>query len=135
MVGAAHALQGPLRVPRVAIVDFDVHHGDGSEEIVRALHRAHSLPPNALFFCSIHLFDPGDASFGAFYPGSGAADDLSANVLNVPVAPLWRKSAIGKGGGGRPSVILGGSAPGASPKCACWGCGRAEWRSAFSQVS
>ena len=135
MVGAAHALQGPLRVPRVAIIDFDVHHGDGSEEIVRALHRAHSLPPNALFFCSIHLYDPGDASFGAFYPGSGAADDLSANVLNVPVAPLWRKSAIGKGGGGRPSVILGGSAPGASPKCACWGCGRAEWRSAFSQVS
>ena len=133
MVGAAHALQGPLRVPRVAIVDFDVHHGDGSEEIVRAL--AHTLPPNALFFCSIHLYDPGDASFGAFYPGSGAADDLSANVLNVPVAPLWRKSAIGKGGGGRPTVILGGSAPGASPKCACWGCGRAEWRSAFSQVS
>ena len=54
---------GPLAVPRVALVDFDVHHGDGSEEIVRKLSEA--LPANALFFCSIHLYDPGDASFGA----------------------------------------------------------------------
>ena len=95
---------------------------------------APTLPPNSLFFSSIHLYDPGDGAFSPFYPGSGAADHLHANIVNVPVAPLWRRGAIGKGGGGRPSVLVSGaSAPGASPKCACWGCGRAEWRSAFTQ--
>ena len=43
MVGAAHALRGPLGVRRVALIDFDVHHGDGSEEIVRKL--SETLPP------------------------------------------------------------------------------------------
>ena len=41
--------------------EAQVHHGDGSEEIVRKLNEG--LPPNALFFASIHLYDQGDASF------------------------------------------------------------------------
>ena len=144
MVGAAHALSrraaeaeagrhasssaAPLRV---ALVDFDVHHGDGSEEIVRKL-LGSGLPPTALFFASIHLYDAGDASFGAFYPGSGGADDMAANIINVPVAPLWRRGALAGKGGGR--GVGGGGGGAASPKdCACWGCGRGEWRAAFSQ--
>ena len=65
--GAAYAARfegkGPLRV---AVVDFDVHHGDGTDEIVRRL--TSSNPSAALFFASIHLYDPGDATFGPFYP-------------------------------------------------------------------
>ena len=56
-----------------------MHHGDGSEEIVR--HLAQQLPPGALFFASIHLYDAGDANFGQFYPGSGATDSMVRNTL------------------------------------------------------
>ena len=86
MVGAAHALAlGPEKggASRVAVIDFDVHHGDGTEEIVRRLALAH--PPHALLFASIHLYDPGDAAFSPFYPASGAADSLLHNVINVPI--------------------------------------------------
>jgi len=49
-VAAVHALaEHPSTVRRVAIVDFDVHHGNGTEDIVRALNR-----PDALFFSSVN---------------------------------------------------------------------------------
>ena len=102
------------RVGRVAVVDFDVHHGDGTEEIVRALTASGQLPRGALFFASIHLYDAGDVLFPQFYPGSGEKDLMASNVVNVPVAPLWRRiapppkakakaegsSSTGSGGGG-----------------------------------
>jgi acetoin utilization deacetylase AcuC-like enzyme len=31
-------------------VDFDVHHGNGTEDVVKSLNR-----PDSLFFCSTHL--------------------------------------------------------------------------------
>jgi acetoin utilization deacetylase AcuC-like enzyme len=55
---------------RVAIWDFDAHHGNGTEEIV-----AHN---ERIRFASIHQFPA--------YPGSGAKS--FANVDNYPVAPL-----------------------------------------------
>ncbi|KAL1496730.1 hypothetical protein AB1Y20_014323 [Prymnesium parvum] len=127
MIGASHALHSE-RARRVAVVDFDVHHGDGSEDIVRKL--APDLPPSALFFASIHLYDPGDATYGAFYPSSGGADSMVENIINVPIAPLWRRAGAPKAAG----RLLSSAATGASPRCtSCWGCGRAEWRNAFSQ--
>ena len=126
MVGAAHALQTLGR--RVAIVDFDVHHGDGSEEIIRRLAGAHA--PGALFFSSIHLYDPGDASFGAFYPSSGAGDSMPHNIINVPLNPMWRKSAAQ--GKGAHRLASGGASGSMSSPRVC-GCGRAEWRSALAQ--
>lgn len=55
---------------RVAIWDFDAHHGNGTEDIVANNPR--------IAFASIHQF-PG-------YPGTGT--DSFANVHNFPVAPL-----------------------------------------------
>lgn len=50
-VGAMHALSHH-NLERVAIVDIDVHHGNGTEEICR------SFPePNRLLFFSVHLYD------------------------------------------------------------------------------
>ena len=39
-------------VVQVAIIDIDVHHGNGTEEIVRQLPYA-----DKIFFTSIHIFD------------------------------------------------------------------------------
>jgi acetoin utilization deacetylase AcuC-like enzyme len=55
---------------RVAVFDFDVHHGNGTEAIL--LNR-----PGVAFF-SIHLHP--------FYPGTGAAN-AGNNCFNYPVAP------------------------------------------------
>ncbi len=55
---------------RVAIWDFDAHHGNGTEDIVEHHDRVR--------FASIHQFPA--------YPGSGAKS--FANVDNYPVAPL-----------------------------------------------
>ena len=60
---------------RVAIWDFDAHHGNGTEDIV-----AHN--PRILFG-SIHQF-PG-------YPGTGTRS--FANIRNFPVAPMTRRAA------------------------------------------
>ena len=55
---------------RVAVFDFDVHHGNGTEAIL--LNR-----PGVAFF-SIHLYP--------FYPGTGGAN-AGKNCFNYPVAP------------------------------------------------
>jgi acetoin utilization deacetylase AcuC-like enzyme len=57
-------------VQRVAIWDFDAHHGNGTEDIV-----AHN---DRIRFASIHQFPA--------YPGTGAKS--FANVDNYPVAPM-----------------------------------------------
>jgi acetoin utilization deacetylase AcuC-like enzyme len=55
---------------RVAVYDFDVHHGNGTEAIL--LNR-----PGVAFF-SIHLYP--------FYPGTGSAN-TGKNCFNYPVTP------------------------------------------------
>jgi acetoin utilization deacetylase AcuC-like enzyme len=67
-VGALHALE-EHGLERVAIVDFDVHHGNGTEHIVAGDPR--------LLFCSTFQHP--------FYPHSGYDSD-AANVVNVPLA-------------------------------------------------
>lgn len=54
--------------------------------------------PGKLFFFSIHLYDNErkgkreTKSFQyKFYPGTGDEDDLPLNIINVPVAPLWKE--------------------------------------------
>lgn len=66
-VGAAHALQSPY-INRVAIIDFDVHHGDGTEEIFKD-------NPNVML-CSTFQHP--------FYPHRGA-DTSSEHIINVPL--------------------------------------------------
>jgi acetoin utilization deacetylase AcuC-like enzyme len=88
--GALHAIsEERLQCQRCAIVDIDVHHGNGTEEIVKRCHN-----PAKLFFFSIHLHDNDKRKNSYnFYPGTGDEDDLTHNVINVPIAPLWKESA------------------------------------------
>lgn len=67
-VGVAHAIQ-QHGLERVAIVDFDVHHGDGTEDIFR--------PNPKVMLCSIFQHP--------FYPGRGA-DSRTERMINVPLA-------------------------------------------------
>jgi acetoin utilization deacetylase AcuC-like enzyme len=71
-VAALHAMQTGRRV---AIWDFDAHHGNGTEDILEAR-------PNVLF-ASVHQ-SPG-------YPGTGLRS--SANCKNFPVAPHTPREA------------------------------------------
>ena len=91
--GALHAVSDDkLLCNKCAIVDIDVHHGNGTEEIVRKCN-----DPSKMFFFSIHLYDH-DKKRGAngnqfafkFYPGTGSEDDLALNIINVPIMPLWK---------------------------------------------
>ncbi len=66
-VGAAHAL-AEHGVQRLAIVDFDVHHGNGTEDIFRD-------EPRVLFCSSFQH---------PFYPGTGA-DTVSDHIINIPL--------------------------------------------------
>ena len=97
--GAMHALSDEKHRPRCercAIVDIDAHHGNGTEEIVRKCHDS-----GRLLFFSVHLYDYDKPKKGSefqykFYPGTGAEDDVAHNVINVPIAPLWREKEVVK---------------------------------------
>lgn len=71
-LAAVHAHHA-LGAARVAVWDFDAHHGNGTESILQA-HASSSR----LFFASVHQH-PG-------YPGTGTRD-LGPRIRNWPVAP------------------------------------------------
>jgi len=75
-VAARHALDR-RGLARVAIVDFDVHHGNGTEDIVAGDDR----------ILMVSFFQH------PLYPGSGAVPKGS-NMVNVPVPPGTRGEAI-----------------------------------------
>jgi acetoin utilization deacetylase AcuC-like enzyme len=58
-------------VGRVAIVDWDVHHGNGTQAIFQD-------DPSVLFV-SMHEWP--------FYPGTGGPDDQGETIVNVPLPP------------------------------------------------
>jgi acetoin utilization deacetylase AcuC-like enzyme len=66
-VGVAHAMS-QYNIKRIAIIDFDVHHGDGTEDIFAS-------NPNVML-CSTFQHP--------FYPYHGA-ETRSNNMINVPV--------------------------------------------------
>ena len=127
-VAATHALatHAERGVRRVAIVDIDVHHGNGTEEIVKALGR-----PDQIFFASVHLYDKSTS----FYPCSGGSDLFAENCMNLPVAPLWKHGsapARKQRAHSEPDAAGGGTDPGNS-HAASAGAGRAAWRRLISQ--
>jgi acetoin utilization deacetylase AcuC-like enzyme len=67
-VAARHALQAH-GLERVAVIDFDVHHGNGTEDIFEA-------DPQVLMASTFQH---------PFYPYSGA-DDPARNMVNIPLA-------------------------------------------------
>ena len=77
-VAARHALD-VRGLARVAIVDFDVHHGNGTEDIVAGDER----------MLMVSIFQH------PLYPGSGT-QPLGDNMVNVPVAPYSRGEQIRK---------------------------------------
>lgn len=70
---AAHYALAHHACERVLIVDWDVHHGNGTQALVEHESRIH--------FVSMHQWP--------WYPGTGAADDRGPldTVWNVPMAP------------------------------------------------
>ncbi len=70
-IAARHAQARGLG--RVAVADFDVHHGNGTQDVF--------YDDPSLFYASSHQFP--------CYPGTGAASERGAadNVVNVPLAP------------------------------------------------
>ena len=67
---AARYAQLELGEARVAIVDYDVHHGNGTEAIFRG--------DSSVLFVSLHQWP--------FYPGSGGPGTSDQHVLNVPLS-------------------------------------------------
>jgi acetoin utilization deacetylase AcuC-like enzyme len=66
---AARVAQRELGLERIAIVDFDVHHGNGTDAIFR--------DDDSVFFVSLHQWP--------FYPGTGGPDDQAETTLNIPL--------------------------------------------------
>ena len=58
---------------RVAVVDFDVHHGNGTQAAFET--------DGSLFYASTHQYP--------LYPGTGAASETGVgNIVNVPLRPM-----------------------------------------------
>ena len=66
---AARAAQA-AGTERVAIVDFDVHHGNGTQDIF--------WDDDTVFFVSLHQWP--------FYPGTGGPQEQRETTLNVPMS-------------------------------------------------
>lgn len=81
-IGALHALEAH-GLNRVAVVDFDVHHGNGTQTVAEREAR--------LMFASTHQ--------APLYPGTGAASEtgIEGNVVNAPLpagagSDVWRRA-------------------------------------------
>jgi acetoin utilization deacetylase AcuC-like enzyme len=68
---AARWAQAELGVGRVAIVDFDVHHGNGTQDIF--------ADDDSVLYASLHRWP--------FYPGTGGPEEQGPTLVNVPLHP------------------------------------------------
>lgn len=66
---AARWAQAELGLGRVAIVDWDVHHGNGTQAI--------TLDDPTILFASLHQWP--------LYPGTGGRDEQGETLVNVPL--------------------------------------------------
>jgi acetoin utilization deacetylase AcuC-like enzyme len=67
---AARWAQAELGLERVAILDWDVHHGNGTQEIVG--------DDPTILFVSLHQWP--------FYPGTGGPSEQGRTLLNLPIS-------------------------------------------------
>lgn len=76
-IAAKHAL---TKVSRVAVIDFDVHHGNGTQDLLWD-------EPNAMFVSTHQM---------PLYPGTGAAHETGAHgqIHNHPLAPYSGGAAM-----------------------------------------
>jgi acetoin utilization deacetylase AcuC-like enzyme len=68
---AARHMQVEHGVVRIAIVDFDVHHGNGTQDVFAG--------DVSVLYVSLHQV--------GIYPGTGATGEGGATTLNVPLRP------------------------------------------------
>ncbi|NUR75296.1 MAG: histone deacetylase [Thermoleophilia bacterium] len=68
---AARWAQAELGLDRVAIVDWDVHHGNGTQDIV--------AEDPTILFVSLHQWP--------LYPGTGGPDEQGETFVNLPLPP------------------------------------------------
>src|SRR5437773_1319457 len=66
---AARAAQAELGLERIAILDWDVHHGNGTQAIF--------WDDESVLYVSLHQWP--------FYPGTGGPTEQTETVLNVPL--------------------------------------------------
>jgi len=69
----------PDKIKKVLIVDYDVHHGNGTQDIFEG--------DNTVLYMSVHRLEPD------FYPGTGHPDEVGFDkgagyCVNVPLPPL-----------------------------------------------
>jgi acetoin utilization deacetylase AcuC-like enzyme len=80
-IGALRARQAH-NLARVAVVDFDVHHGNGTQASFEA--------DGSLFYASTHQYP--------LYPGTGGASETGVgNIVNVPLRPMAGSSQFRSG--------------------------------------
>ena len=80
-VGALRAREAH-GLARVAVVDFDVHHGNGTQAAFET--------DDGLFYASTHQ--------SPLYPGTGAANETGlGNIVNVPLRPMSGSSQFRTG--------------------------------------
>ena len=72
-IGALHAIEN-LGASRIAIMDFDVHHGNGTQDVFWSDDR--------VMFASTHQMP--------LYPGTGATHETGedGNIVNTPLGPM-----------------------------------------------
>ncbi|MCB0177770.1 MAG: histone deacetylase [Anaerolineae bacterium] len=80
---AARSARRDLKLERVAVIDFDVHHGNGTQAILNE-------DPH-IFFASSHQYP--------FYPGTGALREIGRGpgegaILNVPLSVMTGDDGI-----------------------------------------
>jgi acetoin utilization deacetylase AcuC-like enzyme len=76
---AARYVQARTAWKKVLIADFDVHHGNGTQDVF--------YRDDSVFYLSVHR--------APFYPGTGAAAERgSGTTLNLPVAPGTPRAEI-----------------------------------------
>lgn len=98
-VAARHAVASGA-AERVAIIDFDVHHGNGTQAIFEST-------PEVLFVSSHQM---------PLYPGTGHTSETGCgNVLNLPLSPgdggatfreAWRDHGLPRVAAFRPDLVL-----------------------------
>jgi acetoin utilization deacetylase AcuC-like enzyme len=66
---AARFAQRELGIRRIAILDWDVHHGNGTEHLV--------ANDDSILFVSLHRWP--------FYPGTGGPEDQGPTTVNIPL--------------------------------------------------
>jgi acetoin utilization deacetylase AcuC-like enzyme len=67
---AARAAQRQLGLERIAIVDYDVHHGNGTQAVF--------ADDDSVLFISLHQWP--------FYPGGGGPEEQRETTLNIPMS-------------------------------------------------